>query len=169
MAEEANPRRDGSPVREPEGDGGPAVGEERASGEVASGARPTSMGLVRGVIRTVRPHQWVKNLFVLAPLVFAKQLTDPRTIIGAIGAFGVFCLLAGSIYTLNDLLDVEADRIHPVKRHRPIASGAVPTGVAKGLIAFLLLVAFGGAALARPSSWRWPRATSFSTPPIRCG
>lgn len=111
---------------------------------------PSAMRLIRGVVRTVRPHQWVKNLFVLAPVVFAKRVTHPSIILGAIGAFGIFCLLAGAIYTLNDLLDVEADRVHPVKRHRPIASGAVPTGVAKAMIAVLLVVAFGGAALGPP-------------------
>jgi 4-hydroxybenzoate polyprenyltransferase len=102
---------------------------------------------VAGMVRTVRPHQWVKNLFVLAPLVFAKHLGEPSVIISAVGAFGVFCLLAGTIYTLNDLVDVEADRHHPVKRKRPIASGAVPPSLAKAMIAVLLLVALGGAAL----------------------
>ena len=97
--------------------------------------------------RTVRPHQWVKNLFVLAPVVFAKHLTDPVLIRGAIGAFGVFCVLSGAVYTLNDLVDIEADRVHPVKRHRPIASGVVPPAVAKAMAVVLLLLAFAGAAL----------------------
>jgi 4-hydroxybenzoate polyprenyltransferase len=83
-------------------------------------------------------------------VVFAKHLTHPSIILGAIGAFGIFCLIAGAIYTLNDLLDVEADRIHPVKRHRPIAAGAVPPSVARVLIVVLLLVAFGGASLGPP-------------------
>lgn len=108
------------------------------------------MTLIKGVIRTIRPHQWVKNLFVLAPVVFAKHLTHPSIIWGAIGAFGVFCLIAGAIYTLNDLMDVEADREHPVKRHRPIASGAVPPNVAKVLIVVLLVVAFAGASMGPP-------------------
>ncbi len=120
------------------------LGEEQRSDP------PGALRLLRGIVRTVRPHQWVKNLFVLAPLVFAKYLTHPSVILGAVGAFGIFCLLAGAIYTLNDLLDVEADRVHPVKRFRPIASGAVPTHVAKALIAVLLVVAFGGAALGPP-------------------
>jgi 4-hydroxybenzoate polyprenyltransferase len=99
------------------------------------------------MLRTLRPHQWVKNLFVLAPLVFAKYLTHPSILISAVGAFGVFCLLAGAVYTLNDLVDAEADRVHPVKRFRPIASGAVPLGVAKLMAVGLVLVALGGAAL----------------------
>jgi 4-hydroxybenzoate polyprenyltransferase len=101
--------------------------------------------MAKGVVRTLRPHQWVKNLFVLAPVVFAKHLTHPSIIKGAIGAFGIFCLVAGAIYTLNDILDVEADRVHPVKRLRPIASGAVPVGVAKGILVVLLVTAFGAA------------------------
>ncbi len=106
--------------------------------------------LAKGIVRTVRPHQWVKNLFVLAPVVFAKHLTHPSIILGALGAFAIFCLIAGAIYTLNDLLDVEADRVHPVKRNRPIASGAVPPRVAKVMIVALLVVAFGGALLGPP-------------------
>src|SRR6185436_17208489 len=102
---------------------------------------------VRGMIRTVRPNQWVKNFFVLAPIVFAKELTSPKLLAEAGAAFAVFCLLAGAVYTLNDIVDVAADRVHPVKRRRPIASGRVPIPVAKGMVAGLLLLAFGGAAL----------------------
>jgi 4-hydroxybenzoate polyprenyltransferase len=93
----------------------------------------------------VRPHQWVKNVFVLAPIVFAKDLFEPRLVLRAIGAFGVFCLIAGAIYTINDLADVEADREHPVKRFRPIASGRVPPGVAKVSAVVLIVLALGGA------------------------
>src|SRR6187397_88192 len=100
---------------------------------------------VRGMIRTLRPHQWVKNLFVLAPVVFAKHLTHPSIIKSAIGAFGVFCLLSGAIYTLNDIVDANADRVHPVKRCRPIASGQVPVPLAKAMLVALLVTAFGGA------------------------
>lgn len=100
-----------------------------------------------GMVRTVRPHQWVKNCFVLAPVVFAKHLTHPSIIKSALGAFGVFCLVAGAIYTLNDIVDAKADRVHPVKRFRPIASGQVPIALAKVMLVALLVVAFGGAIL----------------------
>jgi 4-hydroxybenzoate polyprenyltransferase len=100
---------------------------------------------------TLRPHQWVKNLFVLAPVVFAKHLTHPSIILSALGAFAVFCLLAGSIYVLNDLVDVEADRIHPVKRNRPIASGAVPVRLARVLLVVLLGAVLGGSLLGPPA------------------
>lgn len=102
---------------------------------------------VRGAIRTMRPHQWVKNLFVVAPVVFAKHLTHPSIIKSAIGAFGVFCLLAAAVYTMNDLVDIESDRVHPVKRHRPIASGRVPIRVAKVMAVVLVTLALGGAFL----------------------
>lgn len=104
-------------------------------------------GCARGIVRTIRPHQWFKNLFVLAPVVFAKHLMDPVVIRGAIGAFVIFCLLAGAVYTLNDLVDVAADRVHPVKRHRPIASGVVPTAAAKILVGVLLLASALGSLL----------------------
>ncbi len=102
---------------------------------------------IGGMVREVRPSQWVKNVFVLAPLVFAKHLTHPSVLLSAAGAFGVFCLLAGAVYTMNDLVDVEADRVHPVKRKRPIASGRVPVGLAKVMVVVLLIAAFGGALL----------------------
>lgn len=102
---------------------------------------------IRGMIRTVRPHQWVKNSFVLAPVVFAKHLTHPSIIKSALGAFGVFCLVAGAIYTINDLVDIDADRHHPRKKDRPIASGRVPVAWAKAMVVGLLGVALAGAAL----------------------
>jgi 4-hydroxybenzoate polyprenyltransferase len=112
--------------------------------------------MVRGLIKTIRPHQWVKNLFVLAPMVFHKDVfvTGPNGVPAlnlivtgrAIFATMVFCLLAGAVYTINDLADVEADRIHPVKRSRPIASGDVPVGLAKimaaGLVVFSVATAY---------------------------
>jgi 4-hydroxybenzoate polyprenyltransferase len=97
------------------------------------------------MIRTLRPHQWVKNGFVLAPVVFARELTRPTFILAALGAFAVFCLLAGAVYTMNDLVDVEADRVHPVKRFRPIASGRVPLPVARVMVVVLVTASLGPA------------------------
>ena len=99
-----------------------------------------------GLARTLRPHQWVKNVFVLAPIFFAKDLFDPRLFIRAAGAFGVFCLLAGAVYTINDLVDAAADRAHPVKRHRPIASGRVSPRAARVLAGALVVCGLAGAA-----------------------
>jgi len=109
--------------------------------------RGSPLWRVRGMIRTLRPSQWVKNLFVLAPVVFAKHLTHPSIIKSALGAFAIFCLLAGAVYTLNDLVDVKADRVHPVKRYRPIASGRVPVPVAKAMAVGLVAIAIGGSLL----------------------
>jgi 4-hydroxybenzoate polyprenyltransferase len=108
--------------------------------------------MIAGLIKTVRPHQWVKNLFVLAPMFFHKDvfLSTPQglalnlSVTGkALAATGVFCLLAGAVYTINDLADVEADRVHPVKRHRPIASGEVPEGMAWLMAVLLVVVSLG--------------------------
>jgi decaprenyl-phosphate phosphoribosyltransferase len=105
---------------------------------------------IRGMVRTIRPTQWVKNLFVLAPVVFAKHLTHPSIITSALGAFGIFCLLAGAVYTMNDIADVKADRVHPVKRFRPIAAGQVPLSVARVMAVALVIISFGGALLGPP-------------------
>jgi 4-hydroxybenzoate polyprenyltransferase len=100
---------------------------------------------VGGLFKTVRPHQWVKNVFVLAPMFFAKDLFDPRLFVRAAGGFGVFCLLAGAVYTVNDLADADSDRQHPVKRNRPIASGRVPVTWARFLAVGLIVAGFAGA------------------------
>jgi 4-hydroxybenzoate polyprenyltransferase len=88
----------------------------------------------------------VKNVFVLAPVVFAKEIFDPQLLKRSAGAFFVFCLLAGAVYTINDLADIKADRMHPVKRHRPIASGRLPQRAAQILAVVLIIVALSGAA-----------------------
>jgi 4-hydroxybenzoate polyprenyltransferase len=85
----------------------------------------------------------VKNLFVLAPLVFAEHAADGSQVLTATLAFALFCLLSGCVYLLNDIMDVESDRVHPVKRHRPIASGALPIGKARLALALLLVGAVG--------------------------
>ena len=108
--------------------------------------------MVRGLIKTIRPHQWVKNLFVLAPMFFHKDVFVTAGGVPALNllvtgkalvATFVFCLLAGAVYTINDLVDVEADRIHPVKRARPIASGEVPEKVARMMAIGLVVVSLG--------------------------
>lgn len=82
--------------------------------------------VVRGVLRTLRPHQWIKNLFVLAPLFFSKQFLVPLQSVKGVVAALLFCLTAGTVYLFNDVFDVEKDRAHPVKCKRPIASGQLP-------------------------------------------
>jgi len=122
--------------------------------EHASVARPATLRYVRdvflGLIRTMRPHQWVKNLFVLTPLVFAQELGELGPALRTLAAFGLFCLASSAVYILNDLADVEADRAHPVKRNRPLASGDVPTGVARGVGLVLAGAVLVGAACLGP-------------------
>jgi len=77
------------------------------------------------VFRLLRPRQWTKNLLLFAALIFAKELFVPHSVLLALLAFAAFCLASSSVYVVNDLLDVERDRLHPEKRNRPIASGAV--------------------------------------------
>jgi 4-hydroxybenzoate polyprenyltransferase len=126
--------------------------EPPPSGDTVSSERapPPRIVLAHGILRTMRPHQWVKNVFVLAPVVFAKELFDYDLLLRAGGAFVVFCLLAGAVYTVNDIVDAPADRIHPVKRHRPIASGVVPIGTAKIVAASLLVLGMAGALYGPP-------------------
>ncbi|RYE78984.1 MAG: decaprenyl-phosphate phosphoribosyltransferase, partial [Myxococcales bacterium] len=99
---------------------------------------------------TMRPHQWLKNTFVLAPVFFAKDIFHGQLLLTAVAAFACFCLLAGAVYTMNDLVDVESDRAHPNKRFRPIPSGRVPEPMAKGLAVVLVVVSLAGALLLGP-------------------
>jgi 4-hydroxybenzoate polyprenyltransferase len=117
--------------------------------------------MLRGLIKTIRPHQWVKNVFVAAPMVFHKDVffTGPEGVAAlnlvvtgrAFAGVIVFSLLAGAVYTVNDLVDVEADRVHPVKRFRPIASGDVPEGLAKMMAAGLVVLSLGLGYLLSPA------------------
>jgi len=93
------------------------------------------------LFKAMRPRQWIKNLVLFAALVFDRQLTPSHLpeILRTIEGFVIFCLLSGVVYLINDVADVEADRMHPEKRKRPIASGQLPIGVA-GLVSFLLII-----------------------------
>ena len=87
------------------------------------------MHLALALLVSLRPRQWVKNLFVFAGVIFSQQLVTPR-IWPALAAFAIFCGLSGAIYLFNDVADADKDRLHPSKRLRPIASGALPLGAA---------------------------------------
>ncbi|MCA9243175.1 MAG: decaprenyl-phosphate phosphoribosyltransferase [Phycisphaerales bacterium] len=97
------------------------------------------------IVRLLRPHQWIKNLFVLAALVFGKQLFNANSVIIALLGFFAFCLVSSAVYVLNDLHDRDEDRLHPRKRLRPIASGEVSPNSARMLFAGLVVVGIGGA------------------------
>lgn len=99
----------------------------------------------------MRPAQWVKNLFVLAPLVFAHRLDDLRQLERAALAFALFCAAASAVYLFNDLRDLEQDRQHPLKSRRPIPSGALPIPFAAAAAFVLAGGALGASfALGRP-------------------
>ncbi|CAN5904116.1 decaprenyl-phosphate phosphoribosyltransferase [soil metagenome] len=93
------------------------------------------------LLKTVRPHQWVKNVFVAAPLVFSRHLTNPSYMVRTAVAVLAFSLLAGAVYCFNDVRDVEADRAHPTKRMRPIAAGHLSQHAALTAAAVLASVA----------------------------
>lgn len=86
--------------------------------------------MLAGLVRSLRPAQWAKNSFVLAPVVFAGMLLEAGALLRALAAFGAFCAASSAVYLVNDLRDREQDRNHPLKRHRPIAAGTLPAGVA---------------------------------------
>jgi decaprenyl-phosphate phosphoribosyltransferase len=93
------------------------------------------------VLALVRPRHWIKNLFVLAPLVFAGSFRDPVAVTQALAAAGLFTVAAVAVYILNDLLDLERDRAHAAKRNtRPLAAGSVSVSTARGLVGVLYLV-----------------------------
>jgi len=91
-------------------------------------------------LRLLRPAQWLKNLFVFAPLVFARELFVLEADLIALRAFIAFCFTASSIYIINDIADVEADRAHPEKRFRPIASGEVSPRQGLSLLSVLIIL-----------------------------
>lgn len=103
----------------------------------------TGGSLLLGVVRAMRPKQWLKNVLVFAAPVAAGEITKSETFARSLIAFAAFSLAASGTYLLNDARDVEADRQHPTKRHRPIAAGVVPIGVAQALGVALLLAGLG--------------------------
>ena len=111
------------------------------TGERGDAARLEVLGgPLGGLVRTARPRHWVKNLLVFAAPGAAGLLTDPDAVGLATGTFVVFCLAASGSYFLNDALNVDADRLHPTKRRRPVATGAVGVGLAE-VVGGALLVA----------------------------
>ncbi|NLC59569.1 MAG: decaprenyl-phosphate phosphoribosyltransferase [Armatimonadetes bacterium] len=118
--------------------------------------------VLSGLITSMRPQQWVKNSFLFAGALFGRYAGAPVTVtdLGYVGlGFLAFCLLSGAVYLINDVLDRERDRLHPVKRARPIASGRVSPGAA---VAWAAGCVVGAAALAWLVSYREPAAAARS-------
>ena len=111
-------------------------------------ARPRSLAVA--LLVSLRPSQWTKNLIIFGALGLGQRLFDANALVRSIAAFVIFCLLSGVVYLLNDVVDREADRLHPIKRYRPIASGEVPIGAALSLAAVLGAGALAAAFWLRP-------------------
>lgn len=94
--------------------------------------------MLREAVKSVRPHQWYKNLVVFIAIVFSHSLLDFEMWLHSLFAFAAFCLISGSVYIINDIKDIERDKLHPRKRERPIAAGTLSPRTAL-LISILLL------------------------------
>jgi 4-hydroxybenzoate polyprenyltransferase len=108
---------------------------------VATEGSPRSEPTLVAWVRALRPDQWTKNVLVFAGLVFALRLGDPDAVLRALVAFASFCAVSSAVYLLNDVRDLERDRLHPTKRNRPIAAGSIPAG---GALVVAGLLAAGG-------------------------
>lgn len=106
--------------------------------------------MLKALIQTMRPRQWTKNVFVLAALIFDRQMFHPFALARTLAGFALFCLLSSTVYIINDILDVEADRQHPEKRFRSIASGKLPIPIAIGAAIILLVLTLPLAYLLSP-------------------
>ena len=115
-------------------------------GLAGSRTRPAAL------IAAMRPRQWTKNLLLFAGIVFAAELGDGGRWVAAVAAFVAYCAASSAAYLVNDVRDAAADRLHPVKRTRPVASGRVSPGVALGAATALALLALGVAAALGPAS-----------------
>lgn len=102
---------------------------------------------VKDIARVIRPQQWIKNVFVFVPLFFGGSLLDTTDIVAALTAAMAFCFISSSIYCLNDIIDVEDDRRHPTKCHRPIAAGKISVAQAYVMMALMVALSFGSVAL----------------------
>lgn len=100
--------------------------------------------------RLLRPEQWIKNGFVLTGVIFGRKLDEPAALLSAAAAFAAFCLAASAVYVLNDWFDRDADRAHPVKRGRPLASGRIGGAAAVWTVAACVAGAAACAAIAGP-------------------
>jgi 4-hydroxybenzoate polyprenyltransferase len=96
----------------------------------------------KALITTMRPKQWAKNGFLFAALIFDRQLLEPEPLMRTVAGFILFCLLSSVVYIINDLSDLEADRRHPHKRLRPLASGKLSIKLALSTAVFVLLLVF---------------------------
>lgn len=127
------------------------VTQQRAPDQYPA-SRVESKLRARAVLESLRPRQWTKNVLLLAGIVFGRRLFDLHALAEAGLAFVVFCVLSGVVYLLNDVADRDQDRGHPLKMHRPVASGALSVTAAVGIAGVLGVGGLAGAALL---GWRF--------------
>lgn len=96
--------------------------------------------MLKALLQTMRPKQWIKNVFIFGALVFDNKLFDPAYFLRTLAAFVMFCLVSSTVYIINDLGDIKKDRLHPIKRNRPLASGRLKPPVAVGGVMGILVV-----------------------------
>lgn len=107
--------------------------------------------MLKALIKTMRPRQWTKNGFIFFALIFDKQLFLVGPFLRTVAGFFLFCLISSAVYLFNDITDVEADRNHPEKKFRPIASGQLPVGVAWTAALLLIVISLPLAYLLSPA------------------
>lgn len=106
--------------------------------------------MLTGLIKTMRPKQWAKNIFIFTALIFDRKLLDPDAFLPTLAGAALFSLISSAVYLFNDIADRESDRQHPKKKNRPIASGQLPVGAAWAAGIILLLISFPLAYLLSP-------------------
>ncbi|HEY9551393.1 MAG TPA: decaprenyl-phosphate phosphoribosyltransferase [Prevotella sp.] len=109
---------------------------------------------MKEILRLIRPHQWIKNFFVLLPLFFSGQLLHGASLFHALVAFLAFSFAASSVYCFNDIYDVEDDRRHPVKCHRPIAAGTVSISQGYLLMGLMIVLSMLSTLLLSERAWQ---------------
>ena len=109
--------------------------------------------MIKSALKLIRPKQWLKNVFVMMPMFFGGSLMNTQAIYAAVVTFFAYSFIASSVYCFNDIIDVEYDRRHPVKCHRPIASGAITLTQAYGLMALMFFLSMATLLLLRVNMW----------------
>ncbi len=127
---------------------------QKVSARTAASASPaTGLASLVYLVRTMRPRQWIKNVFVFAAIAFSENRlwwSAPEKLLNVVMAFFVFCMAASAIYLINDLVDIEKDRAHPRKRNRPLASGKLRPALAVIAAVVLIAIALPAAYLIDP-------------------
>lgn len=109
-----------------------------------------STQIIRALLKSMRPKQWIKNILIFTALVFDEKLLDFQALLVTTAGFILFSLVSSTVYILNDITDLEADRKHPKKRNRPIASGELSLSAARWSVLILIVIAFPLAYLLSP-------------------